>query len=186
MRRKIHKVARVNLYIPDAELQSFEKAKSELGESLSSVFVDCLKQRLQGLGSSNIVLTFWDEDKKPTIKKSFAGRWIIGDENSPGVWKESQSIEWKRDPKYEGRGTPHGGPIEKVAGYSVAVTSKGQFAVYLHGSTKGSREPALKVYSSLPKLRSYAEANYADSPPLNLVLAVERAMSSDKPIEMDI
>src|SRR5262249_32699444 len=69
------------IYIKDSDLAAVKKAKKLLGDSLSATFVDCLKERIASSksGMVKITLLFFDKREEPTEKRSFIGKWLVGD-----------------------------------------------------------------------------------------------------------
>src|SRR5437867_498827 len=108
----------ITLYVKEADQKIIEKAKAKLGDSLSSVFADCVRERMDDVSHNRkehkITLTFWNSDEQPVIKKSFTGTWLVGNE-SEGMGAESD------DP-----GVSWGHGVE----YSVALSRQGKLVIY--------------------------------------------------------
>lgn len=128
---------RTTLYIKESDTELFERAQNELGESLSSVFADCLRKRMEEQPRAGemqkIRLVFWDENQQPSITKSFTGRWLVGD-----AGEGLRTLEGSWD----------GG-----AEWSIAQTAKGNLVVYLqHCNERWA--PKMTIYDSFDDLET--------------------------------
>ena len=181
---------RANIYIRESDSALFEQAQADLGENLSAMFVDCIRERLArktAKAMNTITLSFLDDKREPNIKKSFTGRWIIGDELKPGMefrddwsgllqkWtEESEEAYQARKQKEKDQG--------KVRGYSVAITERGQIAVFrlLTDTPDGPHDAELHVFKTAEKVEQSSQI------PHELRLAILRHISFDNPINLDI
>lgn len=107
---------KTSIYISEADQPLIERAKSEIGEGLSGLFIDCIRRRLAERDRKDemreIVLSFCDEKGQPSVKKQFRGRWLFGSETE-GVWIKG----W-----------------DQQRPFSVALTERGQIAIYAFGT----------------------------------------------------
>jgi hypothetical protein len=78
-------MGRKTIYVKDSDEALFEWAEKEAGESLSSLFADCLRQRkrkaereaeLSKDGFETIIVEVEDKDGR-IRKKQFEGKWIV-------------------------------------------------------------------------------------------------------------
>jgi hypothetical protein len=161
-------MAKKNIYISDTDLPLIERAEKELGESLSSIFVDCVRKRLEQLEikpeeMEKIVLEFWDKNDRPTIKKTFKGRWLLND-----VEPESQegNVQFSHNLRY-----------------SVALTSKGNLVLYATTDPDSSQEyaPEMRTYSSPEEL-----LNDHYNVPVNVKAMVADEFGKDFEIKLDV
>lgn len=133
------------VYVSETDLPIWEKAQTELGESVSSAILDCLRRRVAAAearkaGMGKLTVTA----ETPTgriIEKSFFGTWLI-----------SPDEEWAPDSDdFEP------GEYWMGGGYlAVAETAKGNYAVYYY--SRGQDGGELTVYPSLERL--FADHNY--------------------------
>jgi len=154
-----------NLYIPESSVSMIEEAEQTLGESLSAIFVDCVRQRLekrkaQSQGEwAKIVLIFWNPNDEPTIKKSFKGRWIVGGDAGGETAAEDgfdTETEW-----------------------SVALTAKGNIVTYTQ-HPKEQHKPAMETYSDVNNLLD------DEAVPANIRAEVAAELGAEFEIELDI
>lgn len=180
---------RANIYIRESDTALFEQAQADLGENLSAMFVDCIRERLarKTVKTMNaITLSFLDDANQPTIKKTFTGRWILGDDIQPGMeFQDGWHGRVRRRPEesvedYEAR-QQAASQNGKRSGYSVAITEKGQIAIYSRiAFPEGPPRIELEVVKTAEKLEKNMQL------PLNLRLAILRLVSGDSPIDLDI
>src|SRR5690349_18442769 len=89
-REASYRMPTITLYVKETDLELVEKGKKRLGDSLSSVFIDCVRRQLEELNPSRakelkkITLEVGD----PPMKKSFMGTWIVGGPNG-GITTEA-------------------------------------------------------------------------------------------------
>lgn len=160
------------LYVKDSDLPLWEKAQAELGESVSSLFADCLRQRLEEkarekeqdtvLGRmEKIKLTFWNENDEPVIVKSFVGRWLVNDLEPE---QDQSGVSWGANDRY-----------------SVAQTKQGKLVVY----TCGDLAPTMEIYNSFEDMRGAKDGIYPRYPE-NLIAETAAALRRPYEIELDI
>lgn len=163
------------IYIKDSDLAVVKKAKKLLGDSLSATFVDCLKGRIEAskTGMTKITLLFFDKREEPTERRSFVGKWLVGD-NEAGLQTDTPVTT---------------ALIDTGVQFSVALTKQGRFVVYRTHRT-GLRYPTMDVHDSFNDLRDFEYADRLNNRklgyPPSLIAAVSEAL--DEPVEtfMDI
>jgi hypothetical protein len=164
----------ITLYVKDADLPVIEKAKKKLGESLSSVFTDCVRDRLEALkpvpaGSmEKLVLTFWNEEEQPVIQKSFKGRWLVGGpDEGLRAQDDTPGVSWDRG-----------------AEYSVAQTAKENLVVYMrHCNDRFA--PRMQTFENFADMKEDKEGGYP-SFPQNVIAETAAALGEPHEIELDI
>lgn len=122
---------KTSIYIPDEKQDLFERAKKDLGDSISSTFVRCLEQELENKrhATGRIIVEVQNEHGSP-VRKAFEGRWLVGTAETGVSHDEGQtSTSLATDKRY-----------------SVAVTKRRQLVVLIHGE---SPYPELRIHSSL-------------------------------------
>jgi len=156
---------KTTVYIPSDKEQMYERAKQELGESISATFVRCLERELEAreLATQRIVVEVYDGTAHRISRKAFEGRWIVGDDSHPEEhhWSEQSGARWAGSPDC-----------------AVAQTKKGALVVlsdYSDDQWKG-----WAVFNSFEELR--ASEQYPDS----LVAAVADVLDIDHIEELDI
>jgi len=154
----------ITLYVKDADTDLIEKAKEKLGDSLSAAFVDCIKERM-GLANRKITLGIWDNTGKPNLKRSFTGRWVVGNERKGMPTKD--------------RGKNRG--ME----FSIAVTEKGQFVIYGQ-HVKRESQPFMMICESLEKLRNAEGEGGRPIVPEDVMAATIDALARAGEIKLDI
>ena len=168
------KAPNITLYVKDSDLPVIEKAKKKLGESLSAVFTDCVRDRLEALkpvapgGMKKIVLTFWNEGEQPVIQKSFKGRWLVGgpDEGLRAV-DDDGGVSW-----------------DSGAEYSVAQTAKENLVVYVRHCNDGFA-PLMQTFENFADMKEDGEGGYPSFPP-NVIAETAAALGEPHEIELDI
>lgn len=164
-------MANKTLYIKESDLPLWERAQKELGESISAVFIDCLKQRLAERASrgdndkmEKITLTFWNSNEEPAVKKSFVGRWLVSGLNADD--ESGSPVQW-----------------DSQTEYSVAQTSKCKIVVYM--SDPDDRiEPAMEVYDDFDEMKAAVLDGTYPRYPSNVI--AETAAALGKPYEIDL
>lgn len=161
------------LYIKDSDLELWDRAQNELGGSLSAMFIECLKTRLakvEDLGKmAKISLEFWNADEQPVIKKSFTGRWLVGDAaNGIGPEQDDSGVSW--DWKLR---------------YSVAQTAQGRIVVY-EAYEDDSHAPGMEVYDNFEALQGAEIDNRYPRYPQNIIAETAAALGEPYEIELDI
>lgn len=161
---------KTSIYIPDDKQQLFERAKTELGESISTTFVRCLERELEAkkLETGRIVVDIYDQRNDRRSKKAFEGRWIIGDEDAG----ETYGFDYE---KTGVRGSQE---------YSVAQTVKGKLVVYSHSQGE-TVSTDFEVYEGFEQMRSAEDGNYPRHPE-SLIAAVADALEIDHIEVLDI
>lgn len=167
---------RTNVYIKDSDVKVYEKAKKKLGDSVSSIFIDCLRQRLAELDvppkarqATKIKLTFWNENEQPVISKSFLGRWLVGTA-SEGVEarEDSSGVSWGRDLQW-----------------SVAQTAQGKIVVYCQ-HRDDYHPPTMKVHDSFEHMKEALMDKQYPMYPENVLAETAAALRIPFDIELDI
>lgn len=153
------------IYVKKDDLRLWEKAQAQLGQSISAFVVDCLKQRLATAPKpgemGKISLTFWDSNSKPTITKSFKGRWLVG-KPGEGMRTADNTHDWVAD-----------------AQWHVFQTAKGKIVVYVTHSKDGFA-PLMGVYESFGQLKDDATV------PPDVIAKAANALEIPYEIELDI
>jgi hypothetical protein len=163
------------LYIKDSDLPLVEKAKKKLGDSLSSIFIDCLRQRVEQIPApkgktSRIVLEVRANQDAPTIKKSFEGRWLIHeDDDLRAEQGENDAIRWNSHTVY-----------------CLAQTKKGALVVYEYERDLNDGEATMEVYDSFEDLKADEIDNRYQRYPDNVIAAFASALGEPFEIELDI
>ena len=67
MRCQYMYMARKTLYVKEADLPVFEKAQIELGDSLSAILIECVREKLSRKGVTEDAVKFVDVDEKVGI-----------------------------------------------------------------------------------------------------------------------
>jgi len=162
------------LYIKDADLPMVEKAKKELGDSLSSIFIDCIRQRIEQIPApkgetGKITVETRNSSSARTIRKTFEGRWLI-DENDKLTAEndENSAIQW-----------------DNYVTYRLAQTRKGALVVYACDPNDDDGEATMEVYDSFDDLKT-AEDDNAPRYPDNVIAAFADALGEPYDIELDI
>jgi hypothetical protein len=160
---------KATIYIPDERAEVYEQAKKELGESISATFLKCLQRELEAKRqkTERIVVGLYDGDNDRTTKKSFEGRWLIGDAEGG----EKHLFDQERT------GISGGGD------YSVAVTSKGRL-VLVTFDHKTDCPQWLAVYESFDDMKNPQRAE--DALPESLISAIASELEVDHVEHMDI
>ncbi len=158
---------RTNLYIPDEKTEVYERAKAELGDSLSATFVRCLENelRLKQLQQRRIVFDARTADGGAS-KKAFEGHWLIGSTERPAQFTDESGNIVRFHPSGD------------VARYAVARSTKGKIVV-LYLDENGCR--AFAPFDTFEEFR--------DSPnrhPLALVEAVGKQLGVQVVEELDL
>jgi hypothetical protein len=161
------------LYVKDSDLPLWERAQKELGESVSSLFVECLRERLakhakpQGK-MGKIVVTLWHENQEAIIRKSFTGRWIVGDDLSgTRAHDDDSSVSWDAEMEW-----------------SIAQTQKGALAVYVQHCNQDSA-PSFEVFDDFESFRDSLVDGRYPSHPANVIAEVADALG-DIPYEVEL
>ena len=110
---------------------------------------------------TRIVVTLWNKDQMPVLKRAFTGTWLFGDEQE-GLRAEDPSRKW-----VEG------------AEWSVALTVRQQLFVYSFNCF-GRSAPSITVYPKFEDMKS------DDAVPRNVVEEVAVALGLDYEVDLDI
>ena len=159
----------ITLYVKDEGIELVNKAKKDLGASLSSLFIDCVRQSVNQPVAApgtmeKIKIVLWDSNDDPNVIKSFTGCWLVGDEDS-GFRSSEEGIT--------------GGTQ-----WSVALTKKEQLAVY-RTDANGYSKPDLEVYESFEQFKGAENSGYPVYPQ-DLIAEVAAAHGRPYEIELDI
>ena len=160
------------IYVKEADLALWEEAQEKLGESVSSIFADCLRERLaqhaqqSGVESmKKLTVTLWNQEDQPVVHQAFIGRWLISPEDDFRADDPDPVILW-----------------DDGACYAIAETQKGKLAVYTF-HCNGRSAPTLDVYGSLEELRSVP---YGEGVPENVIVEASTRLGVPYEIELDI
>lgn len=163
----------ITLYVKETDLPLIEKAKKKLGDSLSAVFIDCVRERVdhaRGNGEEHkITLLFWNDNEQPVIKKSFAGTWLVGHENRGIRAEQDESgVSW-----------------DAGAEYSIALSKQGKLVVYTQHCNDGF-SPSMEIYDDFETMRDDEIDNRYPRYPENVIAETAAALGKPHEIEMDI
>jgi hypothetical protein len=153
---------KATVYIPEDKAELYEKAKAELGGTISATFVRCLERELETkrAATDRIVVKIFNRDTERTEKKAFVGRWIVQDEEH---WFDEQTT-----------GVQGGGL------YSVAVTKERRIVVV--SGPKNDDFDTFAVHEDLDDLCASSTYSYPES----LIAAVKNELGIDHIEELDI
>lgn len=160
---------KTTIYIPDEKSAIYERAKTELGDSISATFVKCLERELEAKSQSTdrIVVELRDENGR-TTRKAFVGRWLVGSaEDSENFWFDKDTEGVSLDGRHQG--------------FSVALTKAGRFAVV----SRGEESDYFEVYDDFARLSGLDSSGYP-AYPKTLIRAVASEMGVDVVEELDI
>jgi len=167
-------MAQKTIYLPDSALVVWESAQQELGESMSTLVVDCLTRKIERneqlkaakkKGMKRIVVKVADDSNSEVIrKKAFIGRWLVGD----------------LKPVAEDRALHYDGGLT----VSAALTQNSAIAVYWENQHNDDNKE-LKVYRDFDAFKNAKTNGFADNP-VNLVFAVAAELDEDFEEELDI
>jgi hypothetical protein len=162
---------KATIYIPEDKAAFYEKAKEELGGTISATFVRCIERELEArrLETAKIVVELYDCERDRTTKKAFEGRWLIGDESEgePHLFDEEKT------------GIRGGGH------YSVALTAKGRIAV-LEQDPHQTSSSSFDVFQDFGELKAAELDGRYPKYPDSLVSAVADALGVDHVEHLDI
>ncbi len=194
-------MATVTLYVKESDLDLVSKAKNDLGDSLSAVFVDCIRSRLRDSedpqSGTMTKLSFLFRDSmtcRLTVTKSFVGRMLV--EGMQGEPDDERTVDGAR-----------GWSTSSL--FWVAQTRKNAIVCYRHyfwpkyGEESGpAGPPVMEIYDSFD---AFANAKVEDEPsqetetgesrfkrdperlyPSNVVAAVADRLNMPYEIELDI
>lgn len=161
---------KATIYIPENKSEVYEKAKVELGDSISATFVRCLERELASkrLETERIVVQILDKEER-AIKKAFEGRWIVG-----------AGIRAMEDHSFDQENTG----IQGGAAYSVAVTKNGRLVVVAAKSKNDDLEE-FEVYDDFDEFSTSETGNYPRYP-ASLIAAVADGLDIDHIEDLDI
>ena len=137
------------IYIRDADLPTWDKAKEIAGEKLAPVIMEHLKayvaeNEARAKGFERIVVEYFDSAGLPH-RKAFTGRWII----------QRQRVSPAHDFIVTGMASLTGGD-----NYSVAESAKGGIVILQHPSNMHSLAAA-SIHSTAPQTKFWAFADPA-------------------------
>lgn len=161
---------KATIYIPEDKAELYEKAKAELGGTISAAFVRCMERELEikRATMNRIVVKIWDQEKERGVKKAFEGRWIVGNERFPEEF-------WFDENK---TGISGGGT------YAVAVTKQNRIVV-----ASGQKNQDLNSFEVHEDLEDFTEAEVDNRYPMypeSLIAAVKGEFGVDHIEELDI
>ncbi len=163
-------MATKNIYIKDSNMALVEGIEKNLpeGESLSSLFIDCLKDKQKSLAEtvqdvSRIKVRVGD----PPITKVFEGRWLFG--------SETEGIAAENDDD---------GVFDRSS-YSAAQTKQGRIVIVQHGGYDVDRVE-MEIYDTF---KDFKDATMDIGYPVyrtNIIAAVAEALDVPFEVELDI
>lgn len=166
LRRPTH--LKATIYIPDEKYSVYEEARDKLGESISATFLHCLERELEAKKQAvkRIVVEVQSaNDPEVAVKKSFEGRWIIGD--------AEHGEQFLFDEEHE-----------RVSGggdFSIAITKAGQLVVLRSHDGYPTFEVS-KNYDEFANLRDHNASAFPES----LKQAVADSLNIDRIEKLDI
>jgi hypothetical protein len=149
-----------NIYVKDNDVELFAKAEEELGESLSAIVADCLRQKLkekavletlEAQKMERIVVRCVNKELT-TISKSFTGKWLV----------------WECKPE-DGDGDTT---------WSVAITQKSNLVAYWQNDRND--QAAMLVFRNLEELKG------SDEVPKEVIAQTAEELGEEYTIELDI
>ncbi|MBL8231027.1 MAG: hypothetical protein JNL98_21225 [Bryobacterales bacterium] len=157
---------RTNIYIPDQDMELFEAAKREIGDSMSATFIRCLKRELDIKRAQTGRITVKVSEN---TTKAFDGRWIIG------------SAEGGEEHSFDGTQGIYG-----TSPYSVAITRANRIVVVTFDKYNEQADD-FEVYDDFDCM-SKAEADCLGHPayPDSLIQAVAAELDIEIVEELDI
>lgn len=163
------------LYVKDSDVAMVDEAEKLLGSTLSSIFANCLRERLAKLKArtegefSKISLRFFDSSDQSTVTKSFTGRWIVSDPSRGlGAEADDSGVSWGHSVRF-----------------AVALTAKGKLVVYEFDES-GERAPAMEVFEDFAEIRDALIDDRYPAYPRNLVAETAAALGEEYEVELDI
>jgi hypothetical protein len=158
---------KTTLYVPDEKVALYERAKEELGESLSSTFIKCLERELamRKLKTERIVVEVTDRQTDRSTKKAFQGRWLVASDRQPEQF-------W-----FEGGGASGSGF------YAVAQSAKGTLVVLSGENDEEWNE--LTYHGDFDDFKDAKDGVYSRYPD-SLIAAVAEELDLDYAEELDI
>ena len=163
------------LYVKDADLPLVEKAKQKLGDSLSAVFIDCIRKRLEELPppkgkTGKITVEVRRETGAPTIRKSFEGRWLIHPDNDNlRAESDDSGVRW------DGKIT-----------YGLALTKKGALVVYESDPEENDGVATMEIYQDFDELKADEIDGRYPKYPDNVIAAFAQVLGESHTMELDI
>jgi hypothetical protein len=168
-------MATTTLYVKDADLPLVEKAKQKLGDSLSAVFIDCIRKRLEELPPpkgkiGKITVEVRREAGAPTIRKSFEGRWLIHPDNDfLRAESDDSGVRW------DGKTT-----------YGLAVTKKGALVVYESDPEENDGAATMEIYQDFDELKADEIDGRYPKYPDNVIAAFAEVLGEEHTVDLDI
>jgi hypothetical protein len=156
---------KATIYIPEDKADLYEKARAELGGTISAAFVRCMERELEAkrAATNRIIVEIYDKDSGRYSKKAFEGRWLVGD---------PRLLEEHVFPEQMGS-----------ALFAVAATRQNRIVV-----VSGEAQEDLVSFEVYSDVEDFASANDAGWPryPESLVAAVKGELGLDHIEELDI
>jgi hypothetical protein len=160
----------ITLYVKDADTELVEKARKRLGDSLSSVFIDCVRKQLEELKPprSGDLHKITLEVGCPPMRKSFEGRWILGDDRR-GIEAEpdESGVQWNHDVQY-----------------SVALTKRGAVVVYEYED--GNEAGKMEIFDTFEDMKDTTMDIGYPRFPRNIIAETAAALGKSYEVELDI
>lgn len=163
-----------NIYVKDSALAFVEEVEKMLpeGESLSSLFLDCVRQRKEALeqgaqekSSVKNVQKIKVKVGEPPITKVFEGRWLFGNDYE-GMQPDNED----------------GSGITYLGTYAAAQTKQGRIVILHHADNSTGME----VYDTFNEFKDDTFDRGYPSYPDNIIAAVAEALNVSFEVEMDI
>lgn len=159
------------IYVQESDLALWDRAQSELGDSVSAILTDCLRRKLeeasrqpQAAGLERITLEIWEPDGSPLLKKSFFGRWLV---SGALANHDDSGIQW-----------------DLWVHYAVVQSQKGRIVVYqVNESTQSMR---MEVHEDFEAMKLARSDSGCPKYPMNIVALTAEALAQDYEIELDI
>lgn len=163
---------RTTVYVPDDQEGLIERAKAELGDSLSATFVRCIKDALElkQLAEKRIVVEIRDW-KGAVSRKAFSGRMLVGRED------RGEQFDWPKNHAL----------YPSMVRYAVAESSKTKSIVLLVFTQINSEHLAAGWYCTMIEtFPSFEAFSSAPQLPMALIEAVSKVLGVLYVEEMDI
>jgi hypothetical protein len=161
---------KATIYIPEDKAALYEKAKEELGGTISATFVRCIERELEAhrLEMDKLIVEVYDRERDRSTKKAFNGRWLVGDESEgePHLFDEAKT------------------GISGGSRYSVALTARGRIAVLEEDPIKRMSRSFI-VFENFEAFKN-AEEGQCPKHPESLVSAVADSLDIDHVEHLDI
>jgi hypothetical protein len=153
------------IYVKDSDIPLWERVQTELGSSVSSFFIECLKSRLEEqsrtIGAMRKITVEVLNERRDKVKKSFVGRWLAED----------------LEPVNASDG------VSRSANISVAQSAKGKIVAC---EDLGDGFKSLDIYDSFDDFKAATIDGGYPAYPQNVLAAVADALNVPYEVELDI